>query len=387
MPTPPPTADPLKRLPQVAAFKPGFWNGKSYGLGTLAALARNFGLLSTGDRPYYRPYVSLNHDDGLAFGRVSAAEVKDGTLFLDADDVPAEVARLSDRGQLQAPSIEFWEPGQFTMPDGTPNREPVLKCLTLLGNKPPGVKGLPPLPPATFAHRGKATKFAGTCHPRGKLFMDRQAKIEMLKAAGFDASGLTDAVPDPVLDAIVAFVQGAAAAASPPPAATPPAAMSDDKDKDDKDKMDAMKFAAKKFSDQFAGILANQQATLAVIKAQSDALAREHAAQLAAVKTAKIKAFCDELQAAGRLAPAARADMEFLLGKCDDVKVAKFADGKTDGTELAERMARLRAALPVVRTFADQMADPGHGLTTAERDRMLRADPIGRAALERLNKK
>ncbi len=99
-----------------------------------------------------------------------------------------------------------------------------------------------------------------------------------------------------------------------------------------------------------------------------------------------MRRFCDDLGASGQLAPAARPAMEALLLNCDDAAVRKFADGTADGTALAEQMAALKATLPVVRRFGDKLADPlaGNGqpaLSDADRAAMLRATPLGRAAL------
>jgi hypothetical protein len=110
----------------------------------------------------YRPFVSLNHDDGLRFGRITDCYLDGDTLYLDAEGIPVEVGRWVNEGKLAEPSIEFWSGPDYVGKDGRPATGRVLKSLTLLGNQPPAVKGMPPLPAATFAHRGTVRRFAGT---------------------------------------------------------------------------------------------------------------------------------------------------------------------------------------------------------------------------------
>lgn len=154
------TTGPMKR---IAAFRPGTWDGRPVTAEHLRAMVQNFRDLSTGPRPYYRPFLSINHEDGLACGTITGADLDAAaTLFLDAANVPGEVLAWAKSDRLQAPSIEFWDPGLFRMPDGSMNRSPVLKCLTLCGNMAPAVKGLPPLSAARFTDYTAARKFTPT---------------------------------------------------------------------------------------------------------------------------------------------------------------------------------------------------------------------------------
>jgi hypothetical protein len=394
------TDEPTGPVRGIAAFRPGVHNGLPHSPEFLRQLVANFQKFSTGPAPHYTPYVSLNHDDGLACGDVTAATL-DGPepqLVLDADNVPDTVRAWAKGGRLRQPSIEYFEPERdpktgrvidgFRDPDGHVVETPVLKALTLLGNKPPAVKGLKPLSAARFTHTGGVVRRFS-----GEAIMDRQAMLQALQAAGMDVSAVTDAVPDAVLQAMLACVQKAAATA---PGTTQTMSDDDDTDDDDKGGTQTMTHAGGtvKFTDRtgaqrtgtLADFVADQQAQLDALRAGQTALARDQQQRLTEAKRDKVRRFCDELGVAGQLVPAARPAMEQLLLNCDDVTVRKFADGKTDGSELAERMAALKAALPVVRKFGDKLADPLTGtgqpaLSDADRTAMLKATPLGRAAL------
>lgn len=398
------TDEPTGPVHGIAAFRPGTHNGLPHSPEFLRQLVANFQKFSTGPAPHYTPYVSLNHDDGLACGDVTGATLAgpEPQLMLDADRVPDTIRAWAKSGRLRQPSIEYFEPERdpktgrvidgFRGPDGTVVETPVLKALTLLGNKPPAVKGLKPLSAARFTHTGGIVRRFS-----GEVVMDRQAMLQALTAAGMDVAAVTDAVPDAVLQAMLACVQQAATTQ----------AMSDDADADDK--ADADTDPVKKMSQtaavptlQFtdrtgakrtgtlAEFAADQQAQLDAPRAGNDALQRDQQQRLLEAKRDKVRRFCDELGVAGQLAPAARPAMETLLLNCDDVAVRKFADGKADGTALAEQMAALKAALPVVRKFGDRLADPLAGgqpaLSDADKAAMLKATPLGRAALERAKK-
>lgn len=400
---PPDTDEPTGPVHGIAAFRPGTHNGLPHSPEFLRQLVANFQKFSTGPAPHYTPYVSLNHDDGLACGDVTGASLAgpEPQLMLDADRVPDTIRAWARSGRLRQPSIEYFEPERdpktgrvidgFRGPDGTVVETPVLKALTLLGNKPPAVKGLKPLSAARFTHAGGIVRRFS-----GEVVMDRQAMLQALQAAGMDVAAVTDAVPDAVLQAVLACVQQAATTQT----------MSDDQDADDAGKggdTDPTKMshagATVKFTDRtgasrvgtLADFVADQQAQLDALRAGQTALQRDQQQRLTEAKRDKVRRFCDDLGASGQLAPAARPAMEALLLNCDDVTVRKFADGKADGTALAEQMAALKATLPVVRKFGDKMADPlaGNGqpaLSDADKAAMLKATPLGRAALERAKK-
>lgn len=399
-PVPPP--GPTCSLKGIASFRPGVWNDVPVSDADLRDMVRTFAEL----KGYYRPYVSLNHDDGLAFGFASPR--MDGDIFtVDAENVPHEVGSWVNGGRLQAPSIEFWEPGDFRMPDGTPNKVRVFKCLTLLGNQPPGVKGLGPLPAATFGDVKKAKRFSGAN-------MDRTAMLEALKAAGVDTSLITDAVPDPVLDAWLKSIQAANQPApavqnadnvpvtpipSPTPAVTPtgagpvtPSAVT-------------IKFSDRHgkvrtgtYQDMFEDVAAG----FAELRANNAAVARTQEQILTDAKRAKVKRFRDEMTGNrdGRayMTPIEFDAIEGMLLRANDVAVRKFADGKATGTELDEDMARVKAAHPTpVRKFGDQVPDPhrpgstagagGSTLTPERRQEILGGSPVGRAVLAAERKK
>lgn len=414
-------AEPTCRMDDIASFRPGVQNGRPYTLDDLKALVANFQQFSTGPQPHYTPYVSINHDDGLAFGRIANATLKGDTLHLDADGVPMEVGAWRNQGKLQAPSIEFFEPkldeagnvlDGFRGPDGEVVTTPVLKCLTLLGNLPPAVKGLPPLPVAKFTHGGIVRKFAG------ETTMDRAAMLAALQAAGMDTTAITDAVPDEVLKAFLDAIQakaanpdaagdagadagaavqqmsqgagtvGAATATGGAPAVGVPGV-------GQHPSAITLKFTdanGRPATGTFISVEdANRQ--LNAFRANAAAIHRDQAKILADAKAAKVRAFKDEMCGTGGkkafMTPAAFDAIEPMLLGCDDVVVRKFADGKTAGTSLAEAFARIKAANATpVRTFGDKLNDgtrAGTGGTPAVRpevvEQALRATPEGRAAL------
>lgn len=401
-------------MDDIASFRPGTQNGQPYTLDDLMALVQNFQQFSTGQQPHYVPFVSINHDDGLAFGRISNARLKGDTLHLDADGVPQQVGSWRNSGKLQAPSIEFFEPKRdatgavvdgFRGPDGQVVTTPVLKCLTLLGNLPPAVKGLPPLPVAKFQHRGIVRKFSG------ERVMDRAAMLAALQAAGMDVSGITDAVPDPVLQAMLECIQSKAAQT--PPADVPPVQQMSDGGAGGGSPATAAvvpgvpgtqhpSSVVLKFSDASGKAVTGtlQQyidsftPQLNQLRANTAAVVREQSKILEESKAAKVRAFKDQMTGSDGSGKAYMTLAQFsaiepMLMSCDDVTVRKFADGNTTGTSLAESFARIRAAHAVpIKKFGDKLVDgtkPGSAGNGAVRPdvvkQALMASPEGRAAL------
>lgn len=408
------TGDPLDLGPPgpvlgLRAFRCGQWNDVPTTPEDIGDLAANYEAFLAGDPPFYVPFVSINHDNGLSFGRVTRCEADGECLDLDLDGVPQAVRRWMRSDQLTAPSIEFWDAGQFVGPDGAKWPTRVLKCCTLLGNDAPGVKGLPPLSAATypglddaatdepatrpialtpaaltqyrpaegvskFSDQAPATRSGGR-----RMNPDRQKWIDALVAAGFPAELFTDAIPDPFLQAMLAFVQKAAQ----------PQEMGDDladkpKAMADCDKPKAMSDDTADDADKDEGVQKYRDATgrprtvrvpkalapmAAAFAAQMDTLHATNAANAAALarqaragRQARVKAFRDEMTKpdartnAARMTPAQFDALEPMLLASDDAGVRKFADGKTDGTELEERFAAIRTSFAGgVRTFADAM--------------------------------
>lgn len=214
----------LNDLRGIASFRPGKWNGQTITLKDEQDMVANFQKYSTGDQPYYRPYLSINHKDELACGYVNGCYLDGEILTLDGTDLPAPVAQWIRDKQIRQPSIEFWEPSfdsngnaidGFMMPDGNYSPTCVLKCVTLLGADAPAVKGLRDLPAPTpkFSDRsrkpkhGKAKRFACEATTGVQKMGDRSQMIAALQRMGMDTSVITDAVPDETLSAFLKMVQ------------------------------------------------------------------------------------------------------------------------------------------------------------------------------------
>lgn len=371
-PVPPP--GPTCSLKGVASFRPGVWNDVPVSAADLKSMAKTFAEL----KGYYQPYLSLNHDDGLSFGNVSDLRMDGDILRIDAENVPHEVGSWVNGGRLQAPSIEFWEPGDFRMPDGTPNKSRVFKCLTLLGNQPPGVKGLGPLPAATFGDCRKAKRFTGAA-------MDRTAMLEALKAAGLDTSVVPDTVPDEVLKALLDWVQAQNQPApavqnadnvpvtpipAPTPAVTPTGAgpvTPTSLTVKFSDRHGRVRYGTQQ--EAYDELAAKSEAEYAAMRANNAAVVRVNEQILTDAKRAKIKRFRDEMtgnrNGFAYMTPVEFDAAERMLLRADDVQVRKFADNKTTGTMLDEDMAVIKAAHPTpVRKFGDQVPDPVRGTGT-----------------------
>lgn len=429
------------RFDGIASFLPGVWNGKPHSAEFVAKLAENFRKYSSGAKPYYTPYVSINHKDELQAGRVAAARLNGETLVLDADDVPEPVGAWRNAGGITQPSIEYFEPvydptgkliDGFRKPDGSIEPGPVLKCLTLLGADAPAVKGLPPLPYATFSHaprrdpsnpgRGaRVRKFANvsTSFVQGAT-MDRAGIIAALQQMGFDVNSITDDIPDAFLKAVLDSMQ--AAKCTPVDATNGTGGNTGAQFADvgastgaagatiDAGGMGGgvqMPIAAGgqqqpsqivlKFADNTpAGIAAGLGPVVAALQAQANAtiaaIAADGRRNLAAINQAtaqqahankfnEVTAFVNSLatpDAAGfvRLTPAQKPSTVALLMKCDAVTVRKFADGKTFGNELAEMKANLLGTLPKIRVGGERMQDrqaqPGDRTTALDPDRRAR---------------
>lgn len=428
---------PFCRMDGVESFRPGTWNGRKFDSAFISAMRDNFVRYSTGPTPYYRPYLSINHEDfkkfadsqgvggfdvkDVRFGTVDGAWVTpDGRLILNAGNVPEPVGVMRNSGLLAEPSIEFFEPvydeagklvDGFRRPDGSIEPGPVLKSLTLLGADAPAVKGMSALPVAKFASGARVSRF-------GVTPMDRAATLEALKALGVDVSMVTDAVPDEFLTAILNMLQ--AKNAAPPvadatagatgqmadatiPSLTPtPAPVPDAAGTSvalpgipggAQPSQVVLKFADATSAQRLGGYLAGVQAQMNGFAAQMAALNTQASGTLNAAKHAKVVRFVDQLatpDASGkaRITPAQKDGLVRDLMRYDDLKVRRFADGKASGSELDERVREIEATFPAVKTFGEKMPDPSAGnggpaLTPQTREMILSGSAVGRQILAR----
>jgi hypothetical protein len=432
-----PTCD----FPGVAAFKPGEWNGRTFDADFIRQLAANYKRFALDERdpdtghPWYVPYVSIQHDlnpalAGFQFGQLQNVHVEpSGILRMDANGVPAEVGVWRNSGMLRDPSIEIIEPkrdaaGQIVSGFKDSRGEwvdgPVLKCLTLIGNDSPGVKGNAPLPTAVFRQfRPVAPSLAfrtcgGTVLRFGAAVMDRTAILAALTAAGLDVSQVTDAVPDAFLQAVLDMIQKGNANPAP---ATPPGP-----DPSAVQMADATGAAAAllgtgtgaagglgggngvtgtpsqvvlKFNQQFPGLITSllgQVGTLAQQSAGNAAVVQRIAAN---DKGRAIDATFHRMSSNFQLTDAQAKALRPGLMSLDHVTTRKFSDGKAAGTALEEQLAVMEATFPKLRpTAADRVAPRplpaaggSDGMTAERRARIISGSNAGKelARKKRLN--
>lgn len=381
---------------------PGVRNGFTDTPDSIRLMAEAFAEYSKGDTPYYRPFVSINHDDGLSFGRITSAFVhSDHSFDVDADGVPEKIREWMRKDRLTAPSIEYWPPNTFRRPDGTPDPRPVLKCVTLLGNDAPAVKGLPPLSAAKYRdHSTGVRKYSdfGDAVRTGPL-VDRQAVASALVALGLPEVLITPSIPDELLQAVLALCQKVN-----PPIPAPVVKMSDTNKPDaTQQPADAVvKYRDAAGTEQELKVPKALEPLALQLSGVLDTVRTNAAASTAALRSselearrAKVRVFRDEMT--GRadpkkafMTPAQFDTQEQLLLMLDHATVRKYADGKTDGTALDEAMDNIRNSFCTpVKVLGEKINDGGKGgdgSSTARPDvvkTLLNSSPEGRAALER----
>jgi len=375
---------PLCDFPNLAAFKPGTWNEKEYGPDFVKQLLANFKKYSTGPTPYHRPWVSINHDKfpllaNFRFGELSGAHIDgDKVLRFDAKDVPGEVGQWANTGMLREPSLEFVTPkrdatgnivGGFVGPDGKFVDGPVIKCLTLLGNDHPGVKGMDPLPRAVFSAKSDSFAFRGgiTSKFGGTLVQTRDQMIQALQAMGLDVSSLTADVPDELISALLTWAQqlqgagggtvqvpdtgtttqqadttaagavggGTVAAAQPVP-------------------QPVQTTTIHKFNQTLTGVVGLLGGQIGVLRRELGAVRGETNRFVDNTKGQVIDAVFTRMSDKGQLTPAQAGTLRPHLMKLDNVKVEKFADGKGEGTALDVALRDIESTYPVIKPMGRQ---------------------------------
>jgi hypothetical protein len=424
----------VPELRKVASFRPGNWNGRNFDKSFVQSLHDNFQKYSAGQNPWYKPFVNINHNDEFRFGRIAKTELaKDGTLYLWAENLPQQVADWLTSHMLDERSIEFIEPkidktGQllgFTGPDGKIVRTPVLKCLSLLGNDVPAVKGLPPIPPVTYQMRdtgGVVLKFSSKA---GGNRMNEEL-LNQLRALGFDVSKLPPETTDDQLNTLIAAIQaifgggtnangttnGNGAATAPQTnmaqagtagvATLNPGHAATQPQNPVVPQLPALTGQPEqlilKFRDNMLAEVRNMLGPinqgLNQIRANQNAITSQAMQQAEAVKNGRITEFLDRMGKSGQVSPAMRPGVEKFLRKCDAAKVSKFsaklADGRETGTELDEQMNHIETTYPVLRTHNNPhiaQPNPGqagnNGVRSEIVQRALNSTPEGRAYLQR----
>lgn len=427
----PPASPSFYTMRNIPVFRPGRWNDEDFDLAFVRTLADNFNAYCTGAKPWYRPYLTFNHGQTpvlseARFGRLTKCGMDaDGQMYLDAEDIPEEIAHLVNARMFPECSIEFVRPKRdaagnvesgFIGPDGAIVEGPVVKCLTLLGNDLPAVRGMESVPLAVPQDR-PADKYAFTggvvsrfSSRFGATAMEtRDQMVSALQALGVDVSSLTDAVPDEFLASVLKAWRDANAAAGKNPATEPTpdagtAVMAD---------MAAAANAglvapagATRMGDdgrlpsqiihKFA--LANPGVLTAILTSVGKVktvVVDAQAAQLDKLRDDAITAFFSEMSASGQVTPAQQAGLRVMLSKLDNVQVAKFSVGgkDTQTTALAAAMAEIKATFPVVKPMGHQTPQPaagnpntgaGTGNITPDRVKAIlggKGNAVGRAAL------
>lgn len=443
---------PLAKLPGIAVFSAGFWNGRRWTPELLRQMRDNYLSLAKpgpNGRPWYVPYVSINHDKfpemkGFRFGSLENVRLDGNTIRFDADGVPEPVARLVKSGMLAHPSAEIVEPMRdasgkivsgFAGPDGKIIDGPVIKCLTLLGNDVPGVKGSDPLPDPVYSSRSPlpvaAFAFVGGVLSRfASLPMDRQAILTALQALNVDTSWVTDDIPDEALQKLLASVQAAVTASQNPnpngnnnpngngnPPVLPQTSMADVNA--NPPSVPAVQVPAVsgtspngtpsqlvvKFADGSVLNVTQLVNTANAAMAQATAAAGVASRTVAADRERVIAAFFadTDIDKSAQVTPDMRPALRVLLDKCDHVKTRKFSDanlakfhagGLGSGTELEETIAHLKASLPAQakvgrQTELGRPGTHGAGQSPGEIDperlrRVLSGSPQGKEAIKRL---
>lgn len=450
MPTALPTQQPvpapkLCRIPGIASFKVGTWNGRPFDKQFLNQLVANFRKFSAGPNAYYRPYITANHSETpllkeLRVGRLDGARMSGDTLYVDAEDVPIEVGQLVNGKMLGEPSIEIIEPKRdaagkpvsgFVGPDGKIVDGPVIKCLTFLGPDMPAVKGLDPLPTAVFSQITGGVILRFRCSAfGGSQMQDRNTMIQALQALGLDTSTLTTEVPDQFIAALLAWAQQcnankpavadptvptqanqAAMADSNPTAANPTGAMTMPTLPTENavtpaaaatsinDPSMTPSQVVVKFNQLFPGLLAGLQGQIANLTSQATAAAGVAARTVESGKDAVINSFFSDcgIDGTGQVTVAMQGALRPMLMACDHVQVSKFSDGKggtVNRTALENQIANLKATLPVVKTAGHKATQPGvtqpgadgQPMTPERRKAILNGSPIGQTILDRERK-
>lgn len=410
-------------MERIAAFSPGTWNGVTYSKQFVHDLYANFQRYSTGANPWYVPYINVNHNDELKTGRIGKATMEGDTLYLWADQIPMQLASVIKSKMLNTQSVEFIEPkvvnGQvrgFVGPDGKIVQGPVLKCLSLLGNEVPAVKGLPPLPePKVSKFRdtgGRTVRFSLT--QGGKMNPDLLNKLQQM---GFNVALLPADATDDLLNEIIKLTQSLNANPAPntvttnaDPTAVPavpqtvPSPQVPGTNPATTLAMPTMGNGAMpeqivmKFRQELGGMVAAAVAPLNLqlkgLAGQLGTINANAAKQLAAGRDEIVRRFLDEMGTSGQVSPAMRPGVEAMLKTLDHQVVRKFADGKTDGSALDEAMAGIRNTYPKQRTapgngnptVRQPAVNPPANTGTSRPDvvaRVMGATPEGRAALKR----
>lgn len=422
---------PVCRFDKIESFRPGYWNGEHFTPAFINQAVANFEKYSAGPRPWYRPYVSINHDKtphlrGLKIGRVQNPTVgADGILRLDAINVPEEIGVMRNTGMLSEPSIEFIRPkidpktGRktgFVGPDGRVVDGPLIKCLTFLGADVPAVHGMSELPTAVFCFTG------GECLKFSYGAFDMQTRdqmIQALAALGLDAASIPPEIPDEFLSAVLTLIQNANAAAKPVDANPQPqfadaaagamAALGGGMNSAGQpigggtgggSGLPMPTQIITKFALDYPGFTETLVRAVAAGNAQTakrmDAYDVAQKRAMDKIKDDALTSFFSQMGDSGQVTPDMAKTLRPMLMGLDNVTVSTFAVGgkDTQTTAFDAKLAEIRGSYPVIRNMDRKVTQPpvtppNTGGGTLDQTRMAKilggtGNAHGNAALKRL---
>jgi hypothetical protein len=357
-------AAPIREVDTVAVgIYPGDEPGETwtYTQADIDAIARNFELLSTGEKPLHTVNVVQTHDGIYAHGKVAALDKKGDILLTDWRDVSTDLMDRIRSYQIRKVSPEIKR--DFRDRHGNVYPGPYLYRVATLGADVPRMKGMRDIQTGerieAFADR--VFKFAD--NPGVK--MDKAQATEVLTKAGIDPAiiaGLTE----PTLIAVASKWTPPAAL---PPVVTPPAPPV------------PIAQPVQTFADP-AAIRDLVQKTIAEVMAPAtkqlnDSLAAENAARerrAAEERQAEVRLFCDRQAEIGKLSPAENDEGAPSSRRSALLRIAaqapvthKFADPadpkkQIEKTELRLQMDEIEARQ--ARKFAERVKAPNPDETT-----------------------
>jgi hypothetical protein len=275
------------RIHGLTAFAPGFHKSQLFTADDTARMVAAFQRL----RGHLTPHAKLGHDTQqrlkLSLGFPSLGDVvavradSQGRPVLDLENVPVEIGQAINGNKLRSVSIEVVPEAPDPADASVKIPGPILTAVSFLGEEQPAVKGLPPIPKATFADGSEvppansaapwltamadvlkhSAGFSETYKP-SVVIAGRTLAVSILSFSDWTPAETPTVTPEEIVAAFLALPpeaqavvlpQLAASGAGPTPATVPPekmaevpapnvptpapvpgATMSDDNDADDK---------------------------------------------------------------------------------------------------------------------------------------------------------
>jgi uncharacterized coiled-coil protein SlyX len=287
----------------------------------LAKIASNY------NPAYHEAPIVIGHpkDNAPAFGWVKSLRHAGDRLFAVPSQVQPEFEEMVQDGKFKKRSISLY-------PDGS------LRHVGFLGAKPPAVKGLQDV---EFTEDGQVTiEFAED--PRVGALARVFARLRDLLIEKFGADKVNSIADQWDMKSILQEPEDE-------PTATK-TFEENSMDKEQQARLDALEKKQTEFSELLASkdkIIENQAKT---IEAQGEKLN----GLVGATKQAEIAAFCERLEAQGKLIPAQRPAIMIALGKLASAGTAEFGEGDAKAVKPVEQIFReFLDGLPVQVEFSE----------------------------------